>query len=209
MINLGIIEDNAIVNQSLVDYFQHDEDVLVVAVATHVDEFYNNIIIVPDVLLLDLYLPYKNGMDSIRELTTRYPELSIIIHSVADDYESIFHCICNGAQSYLTKGESLDKVKEAILITYHGGSLMSVEIARKIVDFLARPETKIQQNEITSLNSKEMEIVNLIVEGRSYKMVASELEISINTVRKHIKSIYRKLNINTNMELANLYYKKS
>jgi DNA-binding NarL/FixJ family response regulator len=209
MINLGIIEDNTIVTQSLLDYFQHDEEVQVVVTSTHVDEFYEKVSQVPDVLLLDLFLPYKNGMDSIRELSTRYPALSIIIHSVADDYESIFHCICNGAQSYLTKGESLDKVKEAILITYQGGSQMSVEIARKIVDYLAKPGTRIQQNEITSLNSKEMEIVNLIVEGRSYKMVASELEISINTVRKHIKSIYRKLNINTNMELANLYYKKS
>jgi DNA-binding NarL/FixJ family response regulator len=74
-------------------------------------------------------------MDCINELCTRFPGVSIIIHSVADDQESIFKCLCYGAQSYLTKGETLDKIRETILLTHGGGSLMSVEIARKVVDF--------------------------------------------------------------------------
>jgi DNA-binding NarL/FixJ family response regulator len=129
---------------------------------------------------------------------------------VAEDSESIFKCLCNGAQSYLTKGESLDRVKETILTTFNGGSLMSVEIARKVVDYFNHRPAKPAGSspEDLGLNARESEVVRLIVEGNSYKMVAAELNVSINTVRKYIKSIYRKLNINTSMELANLYLKR-
>jgi DNA-binding NarL/FixJ family response regulator len=208
MIQLGIIEDNEVIRQSLLDYFANDEDIIVMASAPHVEAFYAKAKKAPEVLLLDLYLPHKNGKDSIRELCERYEGISIIIHSVADDYDTIFFCLCNGAQSYLTKGESLDKVKETILTTYQGGSQMSVEIARKVVDYFSRIKPEKSLPEDAGLNEREKEVVRLIVEGKSYKMVASELNISINTVRKYIKSVYRKLNINTSIELANLYLKK-
>jgi DNA-binding NarL/FixJ family response regulator len=208
MIELGIIEDNEVIRQSLIDYFANDEDIHVTAAAPFVDAFYPLALVDPQVLLLDLYLPHKNGKESIRELCNHYPGISIIIHSVADDYDTIFFCLCNGAQSYLTKGESLDKVKETILTTFQGGSQMSVEIARKVVDYFTRIKADRSIPDDSSLNDREKDIIRLIVEGKSYKMVASELNISINTVRKYIKSIYRKLNINTKIELANIYLKK-
>ena len=150
-------------------------------------------------------------MDCITEICSRYPGVSIIIHSVADDQESIFKCLCHGAQSYLTKGETLDRIRETILLTHGGGSLMSVEIARKVVDFFgtrAASMTAQVQPEDMGLNPREQWVVNLILDGLSYKMVASEMGVSINTVRKHIKSVYRKLNINTSMELARLYHRQ-
>jgi DNA-binding NarL/FixJ family response regulator len=208
MIHLGIIEDNTVIRQSLLDYFRNDEDIQVIASASYVDEFYEIAKSAPHVLLLDLHLPHKNGKESIRELCTKYEGVSIIIHSVADDYDTIFFCLCNGAQSYLTKGESLDRVKDTIMTTYQGGSQMSVEIARKVVDYFSKvkPGSIVQEDAI--LNSRETEVVHLIVEGKSYKMVAAELDISINTVRKYIKTVYRKLNINTSIELANIYLRK-
>jgi DNA-binding NarL/FixJ family response regulator len=208
MIELGIIEDNEVIRQSLIDYFANDEDIHVLATAQCVEDFFKLAVKDPQVLLLDLYLPHKNGKESIRELCERYEGVSIIIHSVADDYDTIFFCLCNGAQSYLTKGETLDKVKETILTTYQGGSQMSVEIARKVVDYFGRIKTEKSVPEDAGLNEREKVVVRLIVEGKSYKMVAAELNISINTVRKYIKSVYRKLNINTSMELANIYLKK-
>lgn len=209
MIRLGVIEDNELIGRTLLDFFKGDQEISVSCLATHVDEFYQSAKEAPQVLLLDLMLPYRNGMDCINELCTRFPGVSIIIHSVADDQESIFKCLCHGAQSYLTKGETLDKIRETILLTYGGGSLMSVEIARKVVDFFGSrkkpvPET---QHEDLGLNIREQRVVELILDGLSYKMVASEMGVSINTVRKHIKSVYRKLNINTSMELARLYHR--
>lgn len=210
MIRLGIVEDNEVIRKSLTDYFKGDPDVLVTTVATHVDEFFQLAKDIPQVILLDLMLPHRNGMDCIPEICERYEGVSVIVHSVAEDSESIFKCLCNGAQSYLTKGESLDRVKETILTTFNGGSLMSVEIARKVVDYFNHRPVKPAgiPKEDFGLNARESEVVRLIVEGNSYKMVAAELNVSINTVRKYIKSIYRKLNINTSMELANLYLKR-
>ena len=140
-------------------------------------------------------------MDCIDELKTAFPNCSIIIHSVSADYDTIFKCLCNGADSYLTKGESLAMIKETIVATHQGGSKMSVQIARKVVEYFRKKAS--HQSELLSL--REQEVVELILKGRSYKMVADDLNISINTVRTYIKSIYKKLKVNSNIELANIY----
>jgi DNA-binding NarL/FixJ family response regulator len=209
MIKLGVIEDNIVIGRTLIDFFKEDPEIGISCLAAHVDDFYQQSNEIPHVLLLDLMLPYRNGMDCINELCTRFPGVSIIIHSVADDQESIFKCLCYGAQSYLTKGETLDKIRETILLTHAGGSLMSVEIARKVVDFFGTRKISVRetQHEDAGLNIREQRVVELILDGLSYKMVANEMGISINTVRKHIKSVYRKLNINTSIELAQIYFK--
>lgn len=92
------------------------------------------------------------------------------------------------------------------MTTFAGGSQMSVQIARKVIEHFSKNP---KQAETQQLNKREADVVNLILEGKSYKMVASELSLSINTVRTHIKSIYKKLKINSNIELANLYMKRS
>lgn len=209
MIALGVIEDNEVITRSLTEFFRDDPEIRLVASAPHVDAFFGHAGVAPQVLLLDLMLPFRNGMDCIAELCECYPGVSIIIHSIADDQESIFKCLCHGAQSYLTKGETLTKVRETILLTHGGGSLMSVEIARKVVDYFVARNKPLSgpQHEDFGLNQRELKVVSLILEGLSYKMVAYEVGVSINTIRKHIKAIYRKLNINTSMELANIYHK--
>lgn len=209
MINLGIIEDNHEIKQLLIDFFSTDKEINVVGSADYVEKFRKIATIKPDVILLDLSLPYKNGMDCITDLCQLYQGVSIIIHSVSADYESIFKCLCNGAHSYLTKDESLDKIRETIMITYSGGSQMSVQIARKVIDHFGKQTTKAISHEDHRLNNRETEVMNHIIQGKSYKMVADELGISINTVRAHIKSIYKKLKINSNIELANFYIKRA
>jgi DNA-binding NarL/FixJ family response regulator len=208
MILLGIIEDNNSILNSLIEYFRNDPDINVSNVGNHVDEFNERNVVAPHVILLDLQLPFRNGIECIGELVERYPDVSIIIHSVSADYDSIFQCLCNGAQSYLTKGESLSKIKETIIETNPGGSQMSVQIARKVIDYFKASHAPAVSNKLESLTEKESQLVQLILEGCSYKMCAEKLELSINTVRYHIKAIYRKLNINSSMELASLYMKK-
>lgn len=208
MIKLGVIEDNKQVVESLLNYFQNDSEIKITSHAEYVEQFIN---ITPegvDVVLLDLNLPFKNGMDSIRDLSTRYPNISIIIYSVSADYDTLFKCLCNGAHSYLLKGEQLEKIKDTIITTFQGGSNMSVQIARKVVEYFKQNNDNQLKTEETKLNDRENEVVNEIIKGNSYKMAAQNLGISINTVRSHIKSIYRKLNINSNIELANIYHKK-
>lgn len=208
MINLGIIEDNGSIVDSLISFFNNDSEIKISNVGNHVDEFIQKNVITPDVILLDLHLPFRNGIDCIGELCALYPGVSIIIHSVSADYDSIFNCLCNGAHSYLTKGESLSKIKETIIQTNQGGSQMSVQIARKVIDYFKAKNTPSTSTKLELLSEKESQLVQLILDGYSYKMCAEKLEVSINTVRYYIKSIYRKLNINSSMELANLYMKK-
>lgn len=208
MIHLGIIEDNVEIIRSVEEYFAGDHEITLVNSASHVDEFIKRYQTRVDVLLLDLSLPFKNGADCIGELCDRFPGISIIIHSISNDYETIFKCLCNGAHSYLIKGESLSRIREGIINTYNGGSQMSVHIARKVVDFFSQKNQQELMPEEGKLSSREMQVVNSILKGKSYKMVADELNISINTVRSYIKTIYRKLNINSNLELARIYMKK-
>ena len=208
MINLGIIEDNAEITNSLIEFFRDDSEIIVTGTADYVEKFMQIEGPSPDVILLDLSLPYKNGMECIEELCLKYNGVSIIIHSVSADYDSIFKCLCNGAHSYLTKGESLVKIRDTIIATHAGGSQMSVEIARKVIDHFNKKTNKSRLKEDERLNSREADVVNLIIEGKSYKMVANELGISLNTVRTYIKTIYKKLKINSNVELTNLYNKK-
>lgn len=206
MISLGIIEDHTDITQLLGDYFQVDDQVRVVATATHVDAFLQKTRgRTLDIILLDLSLPYRNGMDCIDELKLAFPACSIIIHSVSADHDTIFKCLCNGADSYLTKGESLAMIRETIIATHQGGSQMSVQIARKVVEHFRKKSAP--QSELLSM--REQEVVELILKGRSYKMVADDLNISINTVRTYIKSIYKKLKINSNVELANIYLNRN
>ena len=209
MIKLGIIEDNEEIVQSLRDYFLHDEDIQITGTAMYVKAFIRQSSEVPDIILLDLMLPHRNGMDCIPDLTAHYPGVSFLRHSVSADYDSIFTCLCNGAHSYLTKGESLSKIRETIISTYQGGSQMSVQIARKVVAYFSKQNTREETSGAAKLNSREMEVVNHILEGKSYKMTADIMQLSINTVRSYIKSIYKKLNINSNLELAKIYLKNS
>lgn len=206
MIKLGIIEDNPQILGLMKEYFQDDQEIELILVSGHVDAFYEEVKSPPDILLLDLSLPFRSGKDAIRELCDKYPAMSIIVFSVSDDQASIFKCLCDGAKSYLSKGEPLEKVRETIINTYQGGSNMSVEIARKVVDFF-QSRSVAPREEDDSLNERENQVVNLILEGKSYKMVADELGISINTVRKYIKSTYRKLNINSSIQLMNKFLK--
>ena len=208
MIKLGIIEDNKNVTETLINFFENDMDITLVDTAEFVDQFIQNNKKNIDVILLDLQLPYKNGMDSIQDLIKQYKNVSIIIYSVSADYDTLFKCLCYGAHSYLLKGEPLSKIRETIITTFNGGSNMSVQIARKVVEYFKTTTPKTASIEEYKLNERENDVVNEIIKGNSYKMVAQNLGISINTVRSHIKSIYRKLNINSNIELANLFHNK-
>jgi DNA-binding NarL/FixJ family response regulator len=210
MIKLGIIEDNKNVKETLISFFEKDDDIQLIDTAEYVDQFIENNKSKIDVILLDLQLPYKNGMDGIQDLLKQYKNVSIIIYSVSADYDTLFKCLCHGAHSYLLKGEPLNKIRETIITTFNGGSNMSVQIARKVIEYF-KTINNIPINvsvEESKLNDRENDVVSEIIKGNSYKMVAQNLGISINTVRSHIKSIYRKLNINSNIELANIYHNK-
>ncbi|WP_299391398.1 response regulator transcription factor [uncultured Gelidibacter sp.] len=144
-----------------------------------------------------------SGIDGIPLLKNELPNTDIIMLTTFEDSDSIFKALCAGACSYLSKKTSLKKIQEAVEIVVDGGSYMSPSIARKIANHYAPKSIK---NHL--LTPRQQEIVTGIVDGKSYKMIADDLFVSIDTVRSHIKNIYKTLEINSKAELIRKSYDK-
>jgi len=203
-ISLAIIEDDALVQESLCDFFgaiAHTECMLV---ASSVETFLKEIKtceIPPEVLLLDINLLGMSGIEGIPLIKNELPSTDIIMLTTFEDSDSIFNALCAGACSYLSKKTPLSKILEAVEVVYNGGSYMSPNIARKIVNSYAPKTMKAEV-----LSTRQMEIVQGIIDGKSYKMIAADLFISLDTVRSHIKNIYKTLEINSKAELIRKSY---
>ena len=154
-----------------------------------------------DILLLDINLPGMSGIDGIIPLKKKFGTIQIVMVSVLTDSDSIFKAICSGASGYIDKETSLSEIKSAILDVYNGGSPITPSIARKVFDYF-QPSHPVQE----SLSHREQEVVDGIVDGLSYKMIGDRLAISINTVRKYIRQVYTKLQINSKGELIAKYH---
>jgi DNA-binding NarL/FixJ family response regulator len=203
-INLAIIEDDLVVQESLNDFFEALPNIECLLISPSVESFLKalpELNKTPDVLLLDINLLGMSGIDGIPLLLNEMPKIDIIMLTTFEDNDSIFKALCAGACSYLSKKTPLKKIREAVEVVYDGGSYMSPSIARKIVNKYAP-----KRNQSSSLTPRQKEIVNEIVAGKSYKMIAEDLFVSLDTVRSHIKNIYKALEINSKAELIRKSY---
>ncbi|MFD1160961.1 response regulator transcription factor [Hwangdonia seohaensis] len=203
-INIAIIEDDAIVQESLRDFFEvlpHMECLLISASVEGFLKDQKRLKKTPDIVLLDINLLGMSGIKGIPLILNEWPNTDIIMLTTFEDADSIFKALCAGACSYLSKKTPLKKIQEAIEVVYDGGSYMSPSIARKIVNRYAP-----KRNKKSILTPRQTEIVAGIVAGKSYKMIADDLFVSLDTVRSHIKNIYKTLEINCKAELIKKSY---
>jgi DNA-binding NarL/FixJ family response regulator len=154
-----------------------------------------------DILLLDIVLPGMSGIDAIPVILEKMPDVKIVMNTVLEDSDSIYDSLKAGAIGYITKDMFLGDIHDTIFMVNAGGSIMSPRIARKVIGFFQK--NTFQDN--YKLTKKEHEVVVLIVEGYSYKMIAEEKNVSINTVNEYIKRIYNKLHINSKGQLFAIY----
>ena len=152
----------------------------------------------PDVLLLDIHLPGMLGSDGVRLLQEKYTSVEIIMLTVYAEQDKVFESICNGACGYLLKETPPARLLEAINEAHQGGAPMSPEIARKVVTLFQKtgPPEKLDGQ----LTPQEVRLLKLLVEGYSYRGAADRLNISVNTIRDHIRSIYEKLHVHSKSE---------
>jgi DNA-binding NarL/FixJ family response regulator len=152
----------------------------------------------PDVLLLDIDLPGMPGSDGVKIIKQKYSSVEILMLTVHAEEGKVFESICNGACGYLLKETPPAKLLEAIGEAHRGGSPMSPEIARKVVTLFQKtgPPEKVDER----LTPQEVRLLKLLVEGYSYQGAADRLNISVNTVRDYIRSIYDKLHVHSKSE---------
>ena len=153
---------------------------------------------VPDVVLSDIGLPGIDGIEGVRILKERYPQLLVLMLSVYDDDERIFDALCAGACGYLLKKTPPARLIESLSEAVGGGAPMSPEVARRVITLFRdfRPPKKADYD----LTPHETRLLKLLVEGHNYKTAAFELNVSINTVSFHLKKIYEKLQVHSKSE---------
>ena len=152
----------------------------------------------PDVILMDINMPGIGGLEGLRIVRGTFPSAQVIMCTVFDNEENIFKAICNGANGYLLKKSPPSKIMEAIKEAHEGGAPITSSVARKILELF--PKAPARSIEIDKLAKREQEILQLLIKGFSYKMIAAELNISVETVRTHIKRVYEKLHVHSAQE---------
>jgi len=152
----------------------------------------------PDLVLSDIGLPGIDGISGIAILKQRYPDLLILMLTVYDDNERIFDALCAGACGYLLKKTPWEKVIEALREAVEGGSPMSPEVARRVINLFR--EIKPPKEAAYELTPHEVRLLRMLVEGHSYKTAAAELHVSVNTIKFHLRHIYDKLQVHTKSE---------
>ncbi|MEM7372086.1 MAG: response regulator transcription factor [Bacteroidota bacterium] len=201
MMRIGIIEDHQDTREVLHAFFSQQAGFEVCLVAESVEAFFaelEKLSSPPSLLLLDINLPGISGIEAIKSLAQRLPDVDIVMLTMHDDSRHIFQALCAGAIGYLVKGTPLVKIKSALLNVQQGGSAMSPHVARKVVEYFQPGKKKGD----SALTPKEHQIVEGLVDGLSYKLIADRYSISIETVRTHIKNIYKKLHVNSKSEVV-------
>ena len=152
----------------------------------------------PDLVLSDIGLPGMDGISGIAILKQRHPDLLILMLTVYDDNERIFDALCAGACGYLLKKTPWEKLVQALKEAVDGGSPMSPEVARRVINLFR--EVKPPREAAYDLTPHEVRLLRMLVEGHSYKTAAAELNVSVNTIKFHLRNIYDKLQVHTKSE---------
>jgi DNA-binding NarL/FixJ family response regulator len=201
-IRVSVIEDNKKVVENLQNLFSNSEEFEVL-------EFYPSAILAiqsifknpPDIVILDIGLPDKSGIDALEDLKNLLPESKFVMYTVFEDEENIIRAIKNGANGYLLKDTPMELFLAELKVIYLGGSPLTPRIASRIIEeFESKIKLNNNQEEINLLSKREKEVLNLVSLGLVYSDIADELDISPHTVSRHVENIYKKLNVHTKSE---------
>lgn len=162
----------------------------------------------PDIVLMDIGMPGINGIEAVKIIREKYPDLKILMQTIFEEDEKIFASILAGANGYILKNTAPTRILEAIKEIYEGGAPMSPSIATKVLKMVSY-QTPATKNDAFRLSDRELEILACLVKGMSYKLIADACFISIDTVRGHIRNIYDKLQVHSKGEAVALAIKSN
>lgn len=206
-INVCLVEDDPELRESVFSYLQDAPGIRCLGAYASAEEALKEIPNQkPAVVLMDINLPAMSGIQCVERLKALEPDLQIMMFTVYEDSDQVFEALVAGACGYLLKSTPPEKLLEAIRDAHKGGSPMSSHIARKVVQHFHRAPA---QNEMAALSKREEEVLHHLAQGCLYKEIADRLSISIDTVRKHLNSIYGKLHVHSRTDAVVKYLQTS
>lgn len=216
-IKVVLVDDSAQLKSTLVKNLSFFKEIDILYTAENGAELFDKLKSdknFPDVILMDIDMPVMNGIQATYELHKLYGEsVKVIMLTVFDDDDKIFDAILAGATGYLIKDETTAKIVDAIKNIVDGGAPMSPNIALKTIDLIKRKNSEAVKKDETvrpenyNLTPREVEVLELLSIGNTYKQIADQLFVSDKTIKKHIENIYNKLHVNSKMEAVFLAQK--
>jgi DNA-binding NarL/FixJ family response regulator len=200
MIKLIIVEDNEIIREGLSALINGTAGYNCVSSYGNCENMLQELPkLSADLVLMDIGLPGMSGIEGVRRIKKMRPEIEILMLTVYEDSEKIFAALCAGACGYLVKKTPPARLLESIKEAYEGGSPINAQLARHVVRFFYEQEQEKQLN-ASGLTAREKEILHGLMDGNTYQAIGFDLKISIDTVRYHIRNIYRKLQVHSESE---------
>ena len=203
-INVAVVEDDEGIRNSLASLIRRAETLKLTGDfsdgETAVRELPNR---PPDVVLMDINLPGINGVECVRQLKAALPTVQFLMLTVYEDSDSLFNSFKAGASGYLLKRTATQRLIEAIHDVHAGGSPLTPQLARRVVQFFSKPAD--QSSPVSRLTQGEKEFLDQLANGYSYKEIADRMKISIDTVRSYVRTVYEKLHVHSRTEAVVKY----
>jgi len=207
-ISIAIVEDLDVIRNGLKDFISLSTDFLVVGSFKTGEEALQKLPeIKPDIVIMDINLPGMNGIECIRQVKDKSLSTQFMMFTVYENDDKVFEALKAGASGYLLKNTGLLQIAESVKELHEGGSPMSANIARKMVN-LVRGDSDKKTPFLDLLSNREKEILQLLAKGLLYKEIAEQLNITTGTVRIHIHKIYEKLHVQNRTEAINKAFGK-
>ncbi|OAQ39186.1 hypothetical protein A5893_11000 [Pedobacter psychrophilus] len=205
MLKLAIVEDTEDIREALESYFSKQKEIQLLIASPNAEEFLCNIAVgTIDILLCDIGLPGISGVELVWRLKQIHPKIHIVMFTVFDEEDYIFQSLKAGASGYLLKNTSLKEIKEGLIDVNNGGASMSPQIAKKVINYF-NERGAIKKDISNIFSDKELLIIKQAQKGYNNRQIAEEMFVSIDTIKYHIKNIYRQLEVNNRQELNKFY----
>jgi len=201
VIDVIIVEDNDIIREGFSMLINGTEGYSCIGTYSNCEDFLDELDDKPvDVVLMDIGLPGMNGIEGLKKAKEKRSDIDILMLTIYEDSNMVFEALCAGACGYLVKKTPPSKLLDAIKEVYNGGSPMSSQIARKVIGVFQQNKNFAFGNEKFGLSVRELEVLSLLSTGNNYQDIADKLFISVDTVRHHIRNIYKKLHVHSQSE---------
>ncbi len=194
-----VFDDNAHLRDSLYYLINSSDDFICASTFANTRKLLANIEETkPDIVIMDIEIPGMNGIEATWFIKHHFSNIQILILTVFDDNDKIFQSLCAGGSGYMLKTSSPTQILQGLRDVCNGGTSLSASVASRVVNFF------LNNNSFTihdyNITAKEKEILNHMIAGKSYKMISDAMGVSVETVKTHIKSIYKKLHVNSSSE---------